>query len=71
MSLLPTLLLLFSGLVVCCLAAWVERRPRDLGELPVLPPLPVLMLGVLIVLVSLAHLVSLWTGVPLRSRFLP
>ena len=39
--------------------------------LPLLPPVPVLILGVLVVLVSLAHLVTLWTGTPLKSRFLP
>ena len=70
-SLLATLVLLAVGLSVCGWAAWQERRPRSLGELPLLPPIPVLLAGVLIVLVSLAHLVTIWTGVPLRSRFLP
>ncbi|MEZ5904184.1 MAG: hypothetical protein R3C69_03440 [Geminicoccaceae bacterium] len=71
MGLIPTLLLAASGLTLCGWAAWLERRPRNLGELPLLPPVPVLILGVLVVLVSLAHLVSLWTGTPLKSRFLP
>ena len=71
MSLAATLVLLASGLVLCTWAVWQERRPRGLGELPVLPPLPILFVGVLVVLVSLAHLITIWTGVPLKSRFLP
>jgi hypothetical protein len=71
LGLIPTLLLAAAGLAICGWAAWLERRPRELGELPLLPPVPVLILGVLVVLVSLAHLVSLWTGTPLKSRFLP
>ena len=71
MSLAATLALLASGLALCVWAAWQERRPRSLGDLPILPPIPVLFFGVLIVLVSLGHLVSICTGVPLKSRFLP
>lgn len=71
MSLSQTLALLACGLGLCAWAAWQERRPRGLGELPLLPPIPVLFVGVLVVLVSIAHLVTLWTGVPLKSRFLP
>lgn len=71
LGLMPTLLLAAAGLAICGWAAWLERRPRELGELPPLPPVPVLIVGVLVVLVSLAHLVSLWTGTPLKSRFLP
>lgn len=71
MNVVGTVALLAAGLALCIWAAWQERRPRGLGELPLLPPLPILMLGVLIVLASLAHFVTLWTGVPLRSRFLP
>ena len=70
MTLWPTLGLLAIGLLLCGSAAWIERRPRALGEVPLLPPLPLLMLGLLIVLVSLAHLVTLWSGVPPRSRFI-
>lgn len=71
MSLVATLALLALGLGMCAWAAWQERRPRGLGELPILPPIPVLFVGVMIVLVCLAHLVTIWTGVPLKSRFLP
>ena len=71
MTPIPTLLLAAGGLAICGWAAWLERRPRTLGELPLVPPVPLLFLGVLVVLVSLAHLVSLWTGAPLKSRFLP
>lgn len=71
LGLIPTLVLAACGLALCGWAAWLERRPRELGELPFLPPVPVLILGVLVVLISLAHLVTLWTGTPLKSRFLP
>jgi len=70
-NLAPTLALLAAGLALCGWAGWQERRQRGLGDLPLLPPIPVLLIGVLIVLVSLAHLVTLATGVPLKSRFLP
>ena len=71
MSLVATLVLLASGLGLCAWAGWQERRPRRLGELPILPPIPVLFVGVMVELLALAHLVTLWTGVPLKSRFLP
>lgn len=71
MSPFATVVLLLSGIGICAWAAWQERRPRGLGELPLLPPVPVLFGGLIIVLISLAHLVTIWTGVPLKSRFLP
>lgn len=69
MSLVATMILFGFGLALAGWAAWQERRQRDLGELPLLPPFPVLVLGVIIMLVAAAHLVSLWSGVPLKSRF--
>jgi len=69
MSLYPTIALLALGLALASWAAWQERRQRGLGELPLLPPIPILILGVIIMLVAAAHLVSLGTGVPLKSRF--
>lgn len=68
-SLYATMALFSLGLALAGWAAWQERRQRGLGELPILPPLPILILGVIIMLVAAAHLVSLWTGVPLKSRF--
>jgi hypothetical protein len=71
LNLFATLATLAFGVGLSAWAAWQERRPRGLGELPIIPPIPVLIVGVVIVLISLAHLVTLWTGVPLKSRFLP
>ncbi len=71
LSATATLLLLALGLALGGWAAWQERRPRGLGDLPLMPPIPVLIVGVLIVLVSLAHLLTIWTGMPFKSRFLP
>jgi len=70
-NLTATLALLAGGIALCGWAGWQERRQRGLGDVPLLPPIPVLLIGVMLVLVSLAHLVTLSTGVPLRSRFLP
>jgi hypothetical protein len=69
MNLNATIALFSLGLAMAVWAAWQERRQRGLGELPLLPPIPILILGVIIMLVAAAHLVSLWTGVPLKGRF--
>ncbi len=69
MSLYATMAVFSLGLAMAGWAAWQERRQRGLGELPLLPPIPILILGVIIMMVAAAHLVSLWTGVPLKSRF--
>ncbi len=71
MNLYATLAFFALGLLLAVWAAWQERRQRGLGELPLLPPLPILIFGVIIVLVAAAHLVTLWSGVPLKSRFAP
>jgi hypothetical protein len=69
MNLGATIALFSLGLAMAVWAAWQERLQRGLGELPLLPPIPILILGVIIMLVAAAHLVSLWTGVPLKGRF--
>ncbi len=71
MNLFATLALFTLGLALTMWAAWQERRQRGLGELPLLPPFPILIFGVIIILVATAHLVTLWSGVPLKSRFAP
>ncbi|MEK0084066.1 hypothetical protein [Benzoatithermus flavus] len=70
MTLFPTLIMLTFGLALCALCRWYEARPRELGRVR-LPTMPFLALGVLLSVVAAAHLVSLATGVPLKSRYGP
>lgn len=72
MSLPWTLLWLAGSTVLAALALVRERRPRELGTpLPLVPTWLLLGLGLIGLVVGLAHLVSLWTGHPLRGRYLP
>ena len=71
MNLGATLALLAVGAGMAGWAAWQERRERTLGDVPALPPVLILVVGVLIMLMAGAHLVTLVSGVPLRSRFVP
>lgn len=70
MTLFSTLLTLALGLSLCALCRWYEARPRELGQIR-LPTMPFLALGVLLSVIAAAHLVSLATGVPLKSRYGP
>ena len=66
-----TLTLLSAGLVLVAFCRWYETRPRELGEVRLLPSTLLLSIGVLLTVLATAHLVSLITGVHLRSRFQP
>jgi hypothetical protein len=63
-----TLALLCAGIALSAFCRWYERRPRELGEVPLLPSTLLLALGVLMTVVAAAHLVTLLTGVPLKGR---
>jgi hypothetical protein len=69
MGLGPTLLILMAALATASLANWRERRPRTLGNPPLLPPTTIQMVALVVALIMAAHLVSLLSGQPLRSRF--
>ena len=70
MGLFTTLAILLAAVALAGLANWLERRPRELGAPPPLIPwTAVQMAGVVVAILMLAHLVTLLTGTPLRSRF--
>ena len=69
MGLVPTLLILALAVGVAGLANWRERRPGDLGQPPLIPWTAVQMVALVVAILMLAHLVSLATGTPLKSRF--
>lgn len=69
MSLPVTLVILVGALGLAALANWRERRPRELGQPALVPWIAVQIIGVVVAVVMAAHLVSLLTGVPLKSRF--
>lgn len=72
MTLPWTLLWLAGSTALAALALARERRPRQLGMPPPLVPTWLLLgLGLIGLVVGLAHLVSLWTGHPLRGRYQP
>ncbi len=70
MGLGATLGVLIGALAVIVIAGWLERRPRPLGHTPMVPYTVLQMLALVVVILMLAHLVSLVTGTPLKSRFL-
>lgn len=72
MTLPWTLLWLAGSAALAVLALIRERRPREIGTPPPLVPTWLLLgLGLIGLVVGLAHLVSLWTGHPLRGRYQP
>jgi uncharacterized iron-regulated membrane protein len=68
MTVFATLGLLLAGLALCGFCLWHQQKPRTLGDVPWFPSTLVLGLGILLVILALAHLVSLWTGHPLKGR---
>ncbi len=69
MSLTPTLIILAAAAAAAVLANWQERRPREVGETTLVPWIWVQIVAVVVAILMLAHLVSLLTGTPLKSRF--
>jgi hypothetical protein len=63
--------MLAAGLLLAGFARWQETRPREIGEVRLFPSTAVLAAGVLLTVLAAAHLVSLLTGVPLKSRYMP
>ena len=70
MSLAATLAILLAALAVAALANYRERRPREVGKVPLISYSALQMVAVVVALLMLAHLVSLLMGSPLKSRFL-
>jgi hypothetical protein len=68
-SLAVTLAILLAALAVAALANYRERRPREIGKVPLISYSAIQMVAVVVALLMLAHLLSLITGQPLKSRF--
>ena len=62
MDLLNTSLLLAGGLVIFCVALWVERRPKKTLDVRLIPTTPFLIAGAVIIIIAAIHLVTLLTG---------
>ncbi len=71
MSLAVTLVVLLLAIAVTGLANYRERWPRRLGDPPLISYTAIQMIAMVVALLMAAHLVSLLTGHPLTSRFLP
>jgi hypothetical protein len=69
MSLAVTLSILIAALAVAALANYRERRPREVGKVPLISYSALQMVAVVVALLMLAHVVSLLMGSPLKSRF--
>ena len=69
MSMTPTLVVLFAAAVVFGVSVLGERRPYVPGRLWKIPYRALMFISVLVVVLMLAHVVTLVTGTPLKSRF--
>ena len=70
MSLAVTLAILLAALAVAGLANYRERRPREVGKVPLVSYSAIQMVALVVAILMLAHVVSLLMGSPLKSRFL-
>jgi hypothetical protein len=64
-----TLAILLAALAVAGLANYRERRPREIGQVPLISYSAIQMVAVVVALLMVAHLLSLVLGHPLKSRF--
>ena len=70
MGLAVTLVILVLAVGLAAFANWQERRQRPVGNPPLVSYTAIQMLAIVAAILMAAHLVSLWTGHPLTSRFL-
>lgn len=70
MSLAATLAILLIAVAVAVLANYRERRPREVGKVPLISHSAIQMIAIVVALLMAAHLISLLMGHPLKSRFL-
>ena len=70
MSLTLTILLMTASLTLAVLAHVMQNKPKTSFEPSLIPWTFVQMAAIVLVLMLAAHLVSLLTGSPLKSRFL-
>jgi hypothetical protein len=54
--------LIFAG------SLYMDRRPREIGQVSLIPFKAITFLALIVMIVLLAHLISLWTGATLPGR---
>ena len=69
MSLVPTAVVLAVAIAAFGVCAVMVRRPYEPGRIWRVPYAAIMWVAVLVAVLMLAHLVTLLTGTPLRSRF--
>ena len=69
MSVIATGVVLAVAVTVFGVCAVMARRPYEPGRIWRVPYTALMWLSVLVAVLMLAHLVTLLTGTPLRSRF--
>ena len=69
MGMVPTLIIMATGLVVGLWALWQDRKPYEPGNLPLVSPIVILYVCLVIEVLMAAHMVELITGTPLKGRF--
>ncbi len=64
-----TLILALGATMAIAALLWLEKRPREPGQVRLLPTTPLLFLALLALVLILAHAVTLITGQPHMGRF--
>jgi hypothetical protein len=59
MDLFYTSLLLAVGLVIFCVALWIDRRPKKTLDVRLIPTPPFLIAGAVIIIIAGIHLLTL------------
>jgi hypothetical protein len=60
--------LLALGVVLGAYCLRHQQRPRELGEVSMFPSTMLLGVAIVLVILAVAHLISVWTGHPLKGR---
>lgn len=69
MGMTPTLTVIAICFAVGLWAWWQDRKPYEPGRMPLISPIVLLYVCLIIIVVMAAHVVELYTGVPLKGRF--
>jgi hypothetical protein len=68
MSIEVTLIVLAVTVFLLVGSIYMDRRPRELGQVDLIPYKGVTLVTTIILVVLLAHLIALWTGTPITGR---
>lgn len=64
-----TIILALGAALAIAALLWLEKRPKEPGQVRLLPTTPLLFLALLALVLILAHAVTLMTGHPHMGRF--